>query len=219
MRIAVLIAASVLLAACSAQTDGRAMRSPGASSPTVTTPSAPRVSTPPAVGAPISEVIRWIEAATSADPSAFHTAIRDGATTQLGDDVAFTTPSGTSQCMTDQHADGALACLLTLTSPPPRPADVEGEWKGGWVDFPGMQLDIGSAHGDPGRFGAGTGAQLPYGQALAFGDYRCRSDPTGLFCVDYAHQSAARFSDAGVGVFGCLRQVEAPPGIGSRFSC
>ena len=54
----------------------------------------------------------------------------------LGDEVAFTTPSGKSNCMTDAAADGALACLVALSSPPPRPADAYGEWKGNWVDFP-----------------------------------------------------------------------------------
>ena len=56
-------------------------------------------------------------------------------------------------------------------------------------------------------FAAGIGPELPYGQSLAFGDYRCRGDQAGLFCVNYAHQSAARFSDAGVQPFGCLQPV------------
>ena len=98
-------------------------------------------------------------------------------------------------------------------------ADVYGQWKGGWVDFAGRAsksvrrtvIPVGSA--------AGTGPQLPYGQALAFGDYRCRTDEAGLFCVNYAHQSAARFSDAGVVPFGCLQKVTPPAGIGEKYSC
>ena len=157
-------------------------------------------------------MIAWIEAGEPADAAEFHSATRDGATTQLGDDVAFTTPSGKSNCMTDsKYSGGALACLVDLTNPPPRPADAYGEWKGGWVDFDGTSVHVGSAHGDPGRFAAGTGPELPYGQSLAFGDYRCRSDQAGLFCVNYAHQSAARFSDAGVQPFGCLQPATAPP--------
>ena len=174
---------------------------------------------PPAAGAPIDQVIRWIEAGTPVAASAFHTATRDGVATPLGSDVAFTTPSGKTQCMTDAGAGGELACLVDLTNPPARPTDVEGEWKGGWVDFPGDALDVGSAHGDPGRFAKGTGPQLPYGQSLNFGDYRCRSDQSGLFCVNYARQSAARFSDGGIEPFGCLHRVDAPADIGEKFSC
>ena len=69
---------------------------------------------------------------------------------------------------------------------------------------------VGSVHGDPGRFAAGTGPELPYGQSLAFGDYRCRSDQAGLVCVNYAHQSAARFSDAGRAAVRMPATVTAP---------
>lgn len=155
-----------------------------------------------------------------AEAAAFHTATREGTATQLGNDVAFTTPSGKSQCMTDsRNAGGALACLVDLTIPPLQPPDIYGQWKGGWVDFAGPSIEIGSAHGDPGRFSSGKGPQLPYGHSLAFGDYRCRSDETGLYCVNYANQSAARFSDAGIVTFGCLQKVTPPPGIGEKYSC
>ena len=73
----------------------------------------------PAPGAPIADVIRWIEAGAPADPGAFHSATRDGTTTQLGDDIAFTTPSGKTNCMTDSRFSGALACLVDLANPPP----------------------------------------------------------------------------------------------------
>jgi hypothetical protein len=166
------------------------------------------------------DVIAWVEAGQAADPTPYHSATRDGATTDLGDDVAFVTPSGKTNCMTDsKYSAGALACLVDLTNPPPRPEDAYGQWKGGWIDYDGMSVQIGSVHGDPGRFSAGSGPELPYGQSLAFGDYRCRSDQAGLVCVNYAHQSAARFSDAGVQVFGCLQPATAPPQIGQMFSC
>lgn len=184
---------------------------------TATTSKVP--SRPPAAGAAIGAVIDWIEDRPLADAAGYRSATRDGATTQLGDDVAFVTPSGKTQCMTDTRFEGALACLVELTDPPPRPPDVYGEWKGGWVDFAGPTLEVGSAHGDPGRFSNGTGSELAYDQALAFGDYRCRADQTGLFCVNYAHRSAARFSDAGIEPFGCLRQVDPSAGIGEQFSC
>jgi hypothetical protein len=225
MRIAGLIATSLLVAGCSQSVGGGADRIepvPSTSAPTT----ASRPSTPPPTstkaaqlpqpGAPIGAVITWIEAGSAADAGAYHSATRDGTTTPLGDDVAFTTPSGKTNCMT---AGGTLACLVDLADPPPRPAEVYGEWKGGWVDFAGATLEVGSAHGDPGRFTNGTGPELPYGQALEFADYRCRADPAGLFCVNYAHRSAARFSDAGIEPFGCLQKVTPPADIGLKFSC
>lgn len=228
MRIAVLIAASVLVGGCSQGVGGDAEQTASslsvptrstASTPETTTPTTTQA-TPPDVGADIADVSRFVEAGLPADAAAFHTATREGAATQLGEDVAFTTPSGTSQCMTDStNFGGALACLVDLTIPPLQPPDIYGQWKGGWVDFAGESIEIGSAHGDPGRFGKGTGPQLPYGQSLAFGDYRCRSDEAGLYCVDYANQTAARFSDAGIVAFGCLQKVAPPPGIGEKYSC
>ncbi len=225
MRKAVLIAATMLVAGCSQSTGGSAERiepvpsKSAASSPTSTPPTSTKPAPPPQPGAPVADVIAWIEAGGPADAAAYHVATRDGATTELGDDVAFTTPSGKTQCMTDANSDGALACLVDLADPPPRPQDAYGEWKGGWVDYDGASVAVGSVHGDPGRFTAGTGPELPYGQALAFGDYRCRVDTVGLFCANYAHRSAVRFSDAGIEPFGCLQPVTAPPQIGEMFSC
>ena len=229
MRIAVLIAASVLVGGCSQGVGGDAEKTgPSVSAPASTTRPTPRTTAPtptapanpPAQGAPVADVIAFIEAGRPADAANYHSATRDGTTTQLGDDVAFTTPSGKSNCMTDsKNFGGALACLVDLVIPPLQPPDVYGQWKGGWVDFAGPSIEIGSAHGDPGRFGSGTGPELQYGDALAFGDYRCRSDPAGLYCVNYAHQSAARFSDAGIVPFGCLQKVTPPPDIGEKFSC
>jgi hypothetical protein len=225
MRRAVLIAVAMLVAACSHSTGGNAERiepvpsKSAAPSPSRPTTTPPKPAQPPQPGAPIADVIAWIEAGNPADAAGFHVATRDGATTQLGEDVAFTTPSGKTNCMTDANSDGALACLVALTDPPPRPQDAYGEWKGGWVDYNGASVAVGSVHGDPGRFSAGTGPQLPYGQVLAFGDYRCRVDQVGLFCANYAHQSAVRFSDAGIEPFGCLQPATAPPQIGEMFSC
>ncbi|RDH79260.1 hypothetical protein DVS77_07440 [Mycolicibacterium moriokaense] len=228
MRIAVLIAASVLLAGCSQGIGGDAERAePSVTAPTSTsasttspTPTSTTPAKPPEAGADVADVITFIESGSPADAGQYHTATRDGATTELGDDVAFTTPSSKSNCMTDsKNFGGALACLVDLVIPPLQPADVYGQWKGNWVDFPGDSIEIGSAHGDPGRFVNGTGKELPYGQALAFGDYRCRSDAVGLYCVNYAHRTAARFSDAGVVPFGCLQKVTPPAGIGEKYSC
>jgi len=222
-----LIAILLLVAGCSQSTDGEGQRitpippdttrsSATTTPPTTTTAPAE----PPAPGAPVADVIAWIEAGGTADAAQYHVATRDGVTTQLGDDVAFTTPSGKTNCMTDsKYSGGALACLVDLVDPPPRPGDAYGEWKGGWVDFNGTSVAVGSVHGDPGRFTAGSGPELPYGQALGFGDYQCRVDTVGLFCADRAHNTAVRYSDAGIQAFGCLQPVTAPPQIGEMFSC
>lgn len=168
----------------------------------------------------MSDVIAWVEAGAPADASRYHSATREGATTDLGEDVAFVTPSGKTNCMTDsKYSDGALACLVDLKDPPPRPDDAYGEWKGGWIDYDGKLVMVGRVMGDPGRFTAGSGPELPYGQSLRFGDYRCRSDQAGLVCVNYAFQSAARFSDAGVQPFGCLKPSSPMPQVGEVFSC
>lgn len=226
MRIAVLVAASALVAACSqGQPPTAEQRLPTLSVPptTATDTTTPTTSTPPTAapraGAAIAEVVTWIEAGDPADAADYRSTTRDGETTELTDDVAFVTPSGSVNCMTASRFDGALACLVELTDPPPRPTPGEGQWQGGWVDFPGATLQVGSAHADPGRFAAGTGAELGYGQSVAFGDYRCRSDRAGLFCVNYAHRSAAKFSDTGIETFGCLHEVTPAPDVGTEFSC
>jgi hypothetical protein len=225
MRVAVVVFVSLLLAGC-------ANEHPNESQPTVATPSATRSAPPvtsttrgaaptkaPAAGAAISDVIGWIEAGKPADPAAFHSATRDGTTTQLGDGVAFITAGTEAACMTNQYFDGELSCLVKLTNPPPRPPDFPTAWKNNWVDFSGPSVEIGSPHGDPGPFVVGMGAELPAGQTLAFGDYRCRADAAGLFCVDYAHQSAVVMSKAGVEPFGCLQKATPPQDIGQQFKC
>ena len=229
MRIAGLIAASVLVAGCSQSVGGDAERStPSLTVPPSTTRAAPSTTSPrsttparpPGPGAPIGDVTAWVEAGVPADPARYHSATRDGATTDLGEDVAFVTPSGKTNCMTDtKYSAGALACLVDLKNPPPRPEDAYGEWKGGWIDYDGKLIMVGRVKGDPGRFTAGNGPELPYGQSLAFGDYRCRSDQAGLICVNYAFQSGARFSDAGVQPFGCLKPSAPMPQVGEVFSC
>jgi len=167
------IAVTALVAACSQSVGGQAEPSgspqsaPPNSAPTTATapPLAPGVSRPPGQGASIEEVIAWIEAGTPADPGSYHEVFSDGQTTRLGDDIAFTAPSGapndTTQCLTDAtYNDGALACLVELDSPAPRPSAAEGVWKAGWIDYSGTGLQIGSLHGDPGPFIKGVGPAL-----------------------------------------------------------
>lgn len=220
----VVFAASALLAAGCSGDSGQARHTqltPITPSRTATTTSATSTtpSAAPAAGVPIAEVIKWVAAAGPVDAAQYHVALRPGSTVQLGDDVAFTTPSGTT-CMTDaKHGTPGLACLVDLTDPPPQPPDVYGVWKGGWVDFDGAGVQVGSAHGDPGRFSNGQGPQLPYDRSLSFGDYRCRTDETALFCVNYAHQSAVRFSAGGIDTYACARQLTPPAGIGVQYVC
>lgn len=229
MRIAVAVTVSLLIAGCSHGVGDHTGHSP-TSAPTSAAPptssAGPSVSNPPAAatapaaGAPIAAVIAWIEAGHPADPARYHGATRDGATTELGSDVAFAAAGGAVSCMTDgKHTAGAVACLVKLTNPPPAPATAYGEWKAGWVDFDGTNLQIGSARADPGPFIYGNGSELANGDSLSFGEYRCRSDQAAVVCVNYAHQSATRLSPAGVEPFGCLRSVPPPDGVGSAFSC
>jgi len=222
MRLVVVVATGLLLVACSQPTTGQpraADPAPSGGRPTPTTTTAAAPIAPPAPGASIAQVQAWIEAGEPDQPARFHTATREGRVTDLGEDVAFVTPGGMANCMTDRRAGGALACLVTLADPPAPPDDVYGEWKGNWIDFDGPTLLIGSVHGDPGRFDAGTGPDLPYGRSLAFGDYRCRSDLAGLYCINYAHRSAVRFSTDGVEPFGCLQPADPPAGVGRKYWC
>ncbi|ORA35609.1 hypothetical protein [Mycobacterium aquaticum] len=230
MRIAVIIAASALLAACSTGGGGESTSTsqdrlsvptssaqPSSAKPTATTTTPPVPTAAPPAGTPMSQVIRWVEAGPQADPAGFHTATRGGETTNLGDDVAFVTTAG--KCATDKLVNGQLACLVKTDGLPTKPSDVEGEWIAGWVDFTGPTLEVGSLHGDPGRFTYGDGAKLPTGGSIAFGDYRCRADSTALVCVNYAHQSGMRVSQAGVEPLGCLKPTPPAVGIGRQFSC
>lgn len=229
MRIAGLVAASLLVAAglvgCSDSTGGQ----PHPTALTPITPSRSTGSTPattttsslaaPPTGVPIAQAIKWIEAASPVDAAQYHVALRGGVSTNLGDDVAFTTPAGTT-CMTDaKHNAPGLACLVDLTNPPPPPPDVYGQWKSGWVDYDGATVLVGSAHGDPGRFANGQGAELPVDKSLSFGDFRCRTDSDALYCVNYAHQSAVRMAAGGVDTYACAQQITPPAGIGLKYVC
>ncbi len=231
MRIAVVPAAALLLAGCAGAPQSAPARltpitgSAGAPAPAPesASPSAP-ATTSSAVAAPGPEAsadtaIAWVESAAPVDAADFGVALRGGVSTALGQDVAFTTGSGIS-CMTDvKRAAAGLACLVDLTDPPPAPDGVYGVWKGGWVDFDGTAVEVGSAHGDPGRFAAGQGPPLPPDRSLSFGDFRCRADDQILVCVNYANRTAVRYSDSGVDAPGCTRDRGPTPGIGIRYTC
>jgi hypothetical protein len=244
MRIAVMIVASALVAGCSQQPAGSPgsteltpitpSRTAGApatppttptTNPTTTTgkasssPSASAAARAPESDAPVQEVVGWVEAGPPVDGADFRVALRNGITTNLDGDTAFTTASGIS-CMTEgTRVAGGLACLVDLIDPPPQPPDVYGVWKGGWVDFDGAGVRVGSAHGDPGRFSAGQGPPLPVGGSLSFGDFRCRTDTAALVCVNYANQTAVRYSEDGIDAYGCTRQTPPQSGIGIQYGC
>lgn len=233
MRIAVLLAASALVAGCSQVPAGKPgptgltpiTRTSGATPPktSATTSTSTSTSAPgqdaPGPNAAAGEAAAWVEAGPPVDGADFRVATRNGTTTALGDDTAFTTASGTS-CMTDtKRVAGGLACLVNLTDPPRQPPDVYGVWKGGWVDFDAAGVRVGSAHGDPGRFSAGQGPPLPPGGSLSFGDFRCRADPAVLVCVNYANKAAVRYSDAGIEAYGCTRQDPPQDGVGVQYAC
>jgi hypothetical protein len=210
MRIAALVAIPLLVAGCSDTGGGMSRQPQPASSPNTSKAAPPQVSGVPAPGAPITGVIAWIEAGRPADPARY----------QLDGNVAFSAAHGKTKCTTDaKHTAGLLSCLVALTNPPPRPDTAYGEWKGGWVDFDGNNLHVGAARADPGPFLAGTGAELADGDSLSFGDFRCRADQGGLLCVNYAHQSAARFGAAGIQPYGCLHSAPPPDGIAIAFNC
>src|ERR1700733_12597992 len=152
MRIAALIAVSLLVVGCSHGVGGHSEQTPSSTqtsagaSPDPAGSKPPGPSTPPAAGAAMSDVIAWIEAGHPADPGHYHTATRDGAATPLGEDIAVTAVAGKVSCMTDsKHTGSALACLVNLTTPPPAPATAYGQWKGGWVNFDGVNLQVGAA--------------------------------------------------------------------------
>ena len=230
MRVwALAVMALVLVAGCSDSGGGRPQTSAGSSapptrntSPAPTSAKTPPQQPPPAAGAAIADVVSWVAAGEPADPTEFHSATRDGSVTELqNNDVAFTSPADKTSCMTDSmFSKGDLACLvLEPRNPPPVPAETYGQWAPGWIEFDGPTVTVGGVHGDPGRFIYGDGPELPYGKSLKFGDYQCRSDQTALYCVNNAHQSGAKISQAGVETFGCLRSVPPPADIGLKFSC
>ncbi|MCU1647201.1 MAG: hypothetical protein JWN03_7476 [Nocardia sp.] len=178
--------------------------------------------TAPAAGAPLSAVIAWIHAGTTVDVSKFHTATTsDGTLNDLGPDVAFVSPTKKIECMTDDRAAPSptgLSCLVQMDNPPARPDDNHGNWVGGWVDFPGSTLGIGSLHGDPGQFTSGTGNTLAYGSRITFGGYDCRMDSSGLVCADQTAGSGVQVSSGGAVPFGCLSKATTPE-HGISYAC
>ncbi|MEH3128608.1 MAG: hypothetical protein PGN27_01445 [Mycolicibacterium neoaurum] len=233
MRWMLVTATSVLVVGCSAGPGGDTGRTPLTVAPKTTEPAQSSTRTTPtttsstatssnAPGVPsaqadLTEVIDWIQAGTAAPAERYATVSRAGATSAV-DGVAFTT-AVTNCISTTRYRGGALACLVDLDDPPPRPPDAITVWRGDWVDFDGSAVDIGSVRGDPGPFRDGAGAVLPVGESLTFGDMRCRADTSALVCVNYAQRTAVRMAADGVTGYGCLVRDRPQPGIGIRLSC
>ncbi|MBS9535229.1 hypothetical protein KIH27_16700 [Mycobacterium sp. M1] len=234
-RLAALMGALVVVGGCAAPDSDSALLPdlPASATSTTSTTSttgatssavpqqSPSQPAPPPDAAPAA-VAAWIAAGRPADPAGYQTVERDDTTTQLeGDEVAFRLPGP----LEPNHLAGCirrwapnLSCLPGLRDTPDRPDGLVGQWIPGWVDFDGSMISIGSVHGDPGVFNDGAGKVLPYGDSLKFGDYQCRSDPSGLYCVSLSRQTGMRLSDT-VTAFGCVRQATPPYGIGQQFFC
>ena len=56
------------------------------------------------------------------------------------------------------------------------------------------------------------------GSALARGRH-CRTDTAALVCVNYANQTAVRYSEDGIDAYGCTRQTPPQSGIGIQYGC
>lgn len=191
-------------------------------------PGVPQVApAPPGAGAAVDEVIAWVEAGNPANRDDFdETEASGGAPTPLGSDVAFRSPRDLPDrtldgCIThDGHGSAGrkLSCLTGLSKPPEKPDGVQGQWIGNWVNFDGSTVTVGGLHGDPGPFIQGRGKPLPYGDRLRFGDYQCRSEPGGIYCVNYPHHSAVLLGETVV-VFGCRQQPDHPRSVGEQYDC
>jgi hypothetical protein len=158
------------------------------------------------------------------DPNAFRAVSRDGTITTLPDpaDVAFRPPgpyddNNVAGCVTEFSYRPALVCIPPLTNPPKKP-DAPGQWIGSWVTFDGAKITIGSFHGDPGPFNDGSGKPLNYGDTITFGDYQCRSDPSGMYCMSRSHQSGLAMSGT-LTTYGCVKLPIHPEGVGEQFTC
>jgi len=180
------------------------------------------VSRIPVRGAAFADVIAWVQAGHAADAGQFRTAkAQDGTVTPLPGDVAFTSPTGKIKCTTDSEDSlPDMSCLVDLKNPPQKSnGSAMGEFIPGWIDYSGRQATVGSLHGDPGPFVRGYGNQLPYGSRISTGNYTCRIDTAGLFCVDRSARTGIQMSDAGVVPFGCLDRQAPTQDVGERYAC
>ncbi|WP_227996143.1 hypothetical protein [Nocardia australiensis] len=210
----VVLAAIVLVAAGCASAD---RHSHGAAN---STPARANAAAP---GDSLAQMVAWVRAGAPGDEARYRTAhLDDGSVTDLESDRAFTSPSGKISCTSDyEEGSEGLDCLVDLADPPPKPAKLQGNWTGGWINYTGDEANIGSLHGDPGPFIRGRGPELPYGSTVVVREYACRSESSGVTCVNPNAGSGVRISDAGVVAFGCLRERPVPSNrnVGKLFHC
>lgn len=194
---------------------------------TVVAPTAVAYADPPNLTTPwpsttsMNALAAWINEGIADDPANFHDTLLDGVPTPLSSegDVAFRQP-GTVRgreslgCISSK---GMLTCMPPLSSPVRKPTKVVDHWVGNWMEFDGSTITVGGIHGDPGVFIDGSGKPLAFGHTLAFGDYKCRSDLTGMYCVNLPKRTGFRFSNT-ITPYGCT-QVEVPRGSGAKFKC
>lgn len=230
-RFAVLTSVLILAVGCSDDATSKTTplpetgTAPASAVPTSSAPTsssqAPAAPPPEAVASP-EALVRWVAAGRPADPADFQTVERDGEATELtGDDVAFRLPGDLKPntlagCI--RRLSETLSCLPGLADPPPKPPENLWQWISNWVDFNGSTITVGGYHGDPGPFSDGPGAPLPYGDSIKSGDYQCRSDPSGLYCVSLSKHTGLRMSET-LTAFGCAKQATPPAGIGEQYDC
>lgn len=186
-------------------------------------PPAANLLTAPTADTPIADVIAWVNAGNPVDLTTFHTAKHGNATTNLHDDIAFSSPSNKLSCITDSaHGNDGLVCKATLKTWPDRPKQGGGDWEPGWVAYSGSNLTVGEIRSDQGPFTAGDGLVLPYGSKITFDNYSCRLDLTGLTCVNTQVNSGVTMSDAGIVPHGCLQprtKTADEANIGKTYGC
>jgi Family of unknown function (DUF6636) len=93
--------------------------------------------------------------------------------------VSFHSPSGNIRCVI--AAKSHIRCDITHRDwqPPPKPSSCEFDW--------GNTLEVGLR--GRGRFGCvsdavNAGRELPYGESITRGRFRCRSRSSGMRCVN-----------------------------------
>ena len=223
MRIALLFAASVLVAGCS-QLSGRQPRAtqltpitPVAQPPDAATTTAPTTThEPPPRRRPRAGARgagRRRRSAGSRPPRRSMAPTSGWRCAAAPPPRSVTTsrsppPSGIS-CMTDtRHGSAALACLVRPDRSAPAARRCLRRMEGRLGGFRRRQRagGIGPRRPRPVQSPARV-SPLPADRSLSFGDFRCRTDATVLVCVNYARQTAVSATATPASTpIGCTRQ-------------
>ncbi len=98
-------------------------------------------------------------------------------------EILFQSPSGNIQCQMSDETDALARCDLSVTRQTytERPASCDGDWGTSFVvrqSGPGdLNCAVATLDGD----GA---VVLPYGASLGFAGIQCRSEPSGVTCIN-----------------------------------